>query len=221
MARKKSLKRYQRQMRQSYLQDTLVEVARLEGQRGLLTQEQRDAFYGEGYLSPEEKLDKLLAPEPETEPIPQPEKDPQFITSTKMDEDTFWKRFYGARRAITIEKGPGRVDVLDASTNEHIARWVLGVLYFNPPKPQAPVCPKCGRVMELNQSRKDMSFFWGCPNYHVNGCGETVDASPKSQAERDALQALLVEQQQDRTPARKRREQARSTRVLMSENLIL
>ena len=218
MARKtaRGFKKYQRTMRATYLQDTLVEVARLEGQRGLLTQEQQDAFYGNDYLSPEEKLDKLMSvPEPET--TPQPEKDPQFITSAKMDEDTLWKRFYGARRAITIKKGPGRVDVFDASTNEHIARWVLGVLYFNPPKPQAPTCPKCGRVMELNQSRKDMSYFWGCPNYHVNGCGETIDANPKSQAERDALQALLVEQQQGRVPARKRRERARRERVLMSE----
>ena len=221
MARKtaRGFKKYQRTMRATYLQDTLVEVARLEGQRGLLTQEQRDAFYGDDYLSPEEKLDKLMsAPEPEIEQIPQPE--PKFVTSTKMDEDTFWKRFYGARRAITIKHERGHIDVFDASTNEHIARWVLGVLYYNPPKPNAPTCPKCGRVMELNQSRKDMTFFWGCPNYHINLCKETVDANPKSQAERDALQALLVEQQQDRAPARRRRERARRERVLMNENLI-
>jgi hypothetical protein len=45
--------------RQSWLQDTLTEIARLEGRLGLLTEEARAAFYGEDYLEPHARLDAL------------------------------------------------------------------------------------------------------------------------------------------------------------------
>jgi len=61
MARKTSrgLKRFQRMRRQSWLQDTLTEIAKLEGRLGLLTEEARAAFYGEDYLEPHARLDAL------------------------------------------------------------------------------------------------------------------------------------------------------------------
>jgi hypothetical protein len=45
--------------RQAWLQDTLTEIAQLEGHLGLLTEEARVAFYGEDDLEPHAQLDAL------------------------------------------------------------------------------------------------------------------------------------------------------------------
>ena len=62
MARRRArgLKGYQRARRREWLLDTLTEVARLEGRLGLMTEEEREAFYGPEYLAPEERLGRLL-----------------------------------------------------------------------------------------------------------------------------------------------------------------
>jgi hypothetical protein len=136
----------------------------------------------------------------------------KFTSSQRMDQATFTARLSSSDRPVIAQRGRGYTDVFDARTGEHIARWTLGMLYFDPPKPTAPTCQRCGRTMELYESEGHL-LFWGCPNYWVNGCKQTVDPAPKSDAERDALRALLIEQQQTRKPARRRRARARAERV--------
>lgn len=57
--RPKSLTVFRRMRRAEWLNEALIEIARLEGRLGLLTEEARAAFYGETYLTPHERLDAL------------------------------------------------------------------------------------------------------------------------------------------------------------------
>ena len=64
--RPKSLTTFRRIRRAEWLNEALIEIARLEGHLGLLTEEARAAFYGDAYLTPHERLDALYAAQTST-----------------------------------------------------------------------------------------------------------------------------------------------------------